>query len=654
MSNLQAEIAKAFVMALGGEMRAIQAARASYIITDITRNVLNGKFIFQGICQGRSPETGSMLSPLNNEDARFKVEGVTGTSVTLSSTSSSIIRDTVFVDYLFDANFLKMAAATKTLGTSRTIHARVLFGNEQLPPQIEIDAVTMYEPKLNKYQSDSVVAGLSNYMSLIQGPPGTGKTVVSAELALQHIRRGRRVLMVANTNKAADMMLSSLAKHIQNTGVPKELLNNVIRLGVEEKISPGLYQYTMKHRMEQHKKYHEIQELEKRKESCFVKLDATSDNIRKTDEFIESKPLLAIIRVTLAEFKKSKLLSEVSETEKEILDINNREYRLAREITEDIIRDSQVIVATVYQCPRLELNNIEFDAVILDEASQATVPEAAMAIVKLKNDGFLCLIGDHKQLGPVVISDHKMLELSIYDLLMKRIIESQQQHARDKAMITLKKQYRMHPEIADICRKIAYPEGLEDAEIDVNLKINSFEPENSWFGQVLDSEKPVIFVSTGQISFNETKTESGSYINKRNVDIIESIITKFKEAGVMQGQISVISSYKSQKDLLFNRLKFCAVGTVDSFQGDERDVVLFDITRDNSFGRIGFLNNAKRLNVAVSRARKKLIIVGNHYNLNYVTDSVFKNFLSTVSKNIVIVPFVEQKSKHIVPQAKID
>ena len=231
-----------------------------------------------------------------------------------------------------------------------------------------------------------------------------------------------------------------------------------------------------------------------------------------------------------------------------------------------------------------------------------------------------------------------MLELSIYDLLMKRIIESQKQHAREKAMITLKKQYRMHPEIADICRKIAYPEGLEDADIDVKLKINSFEHENSWFGQVLDSEKPVVFVSTGQISFNETKTESGSYINKRNADIIESIITKFKEAGVLPGQISVISSYKGQKELLCNRLKFCAVGTVDSFQGDESDVVLFDITRDNSFGRIGFLNNPKRLNVAVSRARKKLVIVGNHYNLKYVTDSVFKTFFDEISKNIVVVP----------------
>jgi superfamily I DNA and/or RNA helicase len=536
-----------------------------------------------------------------------------------------------------------MASATKELGTSRTIHARVLFGNEQLPPQIEIDPVTMFEPKLNKYQSDSVVAGLSNYLSLIQGPPGTGKTMVSSELALQHIRRGRRVLMVAKTNKAADMMISSLVKHIQNTGVPKESLNNIIRLGVKEKISPGLHEYTLEARMEKHNKYSEMQELEKRKDNCFMKIGAANDDIRKADEFIKSKPTLAVLRIPLAEFKKSKLLLEASETEKEIIDLNTREYRLAREITEDIIRDSQVIVATVYQCPRLELSNIEFDAVILDEASQATVPEAAMALVKLKADGFLCLIGDHKQLGPVVISDHKMLELSIYDLLMKRIIESQQQPAREKAMITLKKQYRMHPEIADICRKIAYPEGLEDAEIDVNLKINSFEPENSWFGQVLDSEKPVVFVSTGQISFDETKTESCSYINKRNADIIESIITKFKEAGVLPGQISVISSYKGQKELLRNRLKFCAVGTVDSFQGDESDVVIFDITRDNSAGRIGFLNNPKRLNVAVSRARKKLVIVGNHYNLKNVTDSVFKNFFDEISKNIIVVPLVEQK-----------
>ncbi len=104
-------------------------------------------------------------------------------------------------------------------------------------------------------------------------------------------------------------------------------------------------------------------------------------------------------------------------------------------------------------------------------------------------------------------------------------------------------------------------------------------------------------------------------------------------------QISIISAYRGQRELISGRMQKLSVGTVDSFQGDENDVVIFDITRDNLKGAVGFMKDANRLNVAVSRARKKLIVVGNRKSLgSHVKNQVFLKFLKAVGENTVVVP----------------
>lgn len=640
MFNLQAEMAKAFIIALEGEMKFVETTQTRYVITDFITSVSCNKFIFKGTYQGTPPRKWSLISPVNDGDYRLKVENVDGEKVTLSSSTNSILRDTLFEDTMYDANFLKMASSTKELGSSQSIHARVLLGNALIPPPLEIEKIKLYNPNLNEYQLKGVISGLSNRLSLIQGPPGTGKTMVSAELALQHLLKGRRVLLVAKTNKAVDMIISVLINHILTTDAPKELLKNILRLGNEEKISHKLQDYTLQHRVQQHSRYSELRVLEEEKSGCFSKLDITQNDIKEIDNFINSKPTLAILRVPIAELRKGILVSSSKIKEKEIMDLNTSYYMIAREIAKEVIRSMPIIVTTAYQCPRSELNGIQFDALIFDEASQATVPEAAMAIVKLNPDGFFTLIGDHKQLGPVVMSKHKMLELSVYELFRKRIIDQKlDTFSSEGVMNILKRQYRMHPDIANVCRRLSYPDGLEDHHMDRMFQIDTSNLNNSWQDKAIDPGKAVVFVSTENISSQEKKTEKGSFINMKNVDVIESLINRFIELGISLDKISTITSYKGQQELLRNRMISCSIGTVDSFQGDENEVVIFDITRDNTEGRIGFMNRPNRLNVAASRARLKLIVVGNHYNLKkYVTDSVFKTFLNEVSRNVVVVP----------------
>nr|WAI02784.1 MAG: AAA domain-containing protein [Candidatus Methanoperedens sp.] len=631
------EIAKAFEIALEGEKRYIESTKVRYIINNLIRSVSNDKFILQGICSGSIPKKGSMVSPLNDE-CRLKVEDVTGSTVILSSFSPIIVTDNIFVDTLYDANFSKMTSALRELGVSESIHSRVLFGNAPLPVPSDIEELRLYKQELNTYQEDAVISGLANKLALVQGPPGTGKTVVSAELALQHVLRGRRVLLVAKTNKAADRMMIALVNHLKTTNAPKELLQNILRFGIEEKISPEIGEYTLQQRIKKHSRYSELEKLEEEKDICFQKLDVAHNSIQETEEFIHSKPMLGLLRIPIAHIQKNRLITTVSEIEKKIIDLNARTYTLAREISTEVIGSSKVVVSTAYQCPRSELYGILFDAIIFDESSQATVPEAAMAIVKLKHDGYLTIIGDHMQLGPIVMSAHTMLSVSLYDLLLKRINDHMPTQNGTQSMVTLRKQYRMHPDIADICAALAYPEGLESAEIDTRLEIDTSKLNGCWQDKVIDPALPVVFVSTEKVTTYEKKDSKKSTYNVKEAEIIVNIVERLEEIGIRPNQVSIISAYKGQTELLSQMLKNYSVGTVDSFQGSEQEIVIFDLTRDNANKEVGFLNQINRLNVAVSRARKKLIIVGNQDSLSNVNDPIFRRFLFEVIKNVIVVP----------------
>lgn len=639
--NLQLETAKAFVIALEGELKVAGQNTESYSLHDIIRVVSGGRVRMQGICSGTPPRKGAMIVPISSPgEIMLKVEDIAGSTVLLDSPGISDIKDTIFTEAPQNSNFEKMAAATREMGMSSSLHARVLLGNEPLPQFLEIRNFEPFKQMLNKYQFSAVVMALTHQLALIQGPPGTGKTLVAAELALQHIKHGRKVLLVAKTNKAADMMISALINLIESTSAPKELLALVLRLGVEEKIAPALRKYGLQNKVEAHTKYPELRDIENKKNIFFNELENTNNGIKAIDDFINSKPSFGAIRIPIAETKKIRLKSKVEEIGHELLILKAKSFKLRREIAAEIIERAPIIVATAYQCPRPELREIMFDAVIFDESSQAMVPEAAMALVKLKSDGFLTVIGDHKQLGPIVMSEYTMLKVSLYDLLHKRIKEHDKTTPPNKkALLSLRRQYRMHPEIAEICRMLSYPEGLETADIDRTLKVDTSKLNDCWQDRVIDPGKAVVFVSTEEVATQETKDRKGSTLNLKEVEIIEDIVKRMEDLGVQSHQISIISAYKGQRELISSRMQRLSVGTVDSFQGDENDIVIFDITRDNLKGAIGFMKDPNRLNVAVSRARKKLIVVGNRKSLgNHVKNQVFLKFLKAVSKFIVSIP----------------
>jgi superfamily I DNA and/or RNA helicase len=662
MHPIQQELAKAFLIALEGELRIAENRNNNqFRITNIAKFISNGKVYFLGKCAvDNRPRKGSLIKPVFSFDTdyQFRVDDISETggvsTVTFSPKNGNgngngysgipdiNASDITFNEAIESSNFEKMAVATRELGMSGRLHARVLLGNQPLPPLVELNDFQPFKEKLNKYQFSAVVMALTHQLALVQGPPGTGKTLVAAELSLQHNKLCRKVLMTAKTNKAADVMAKAVIKHIETTAANKRLLGDILRLGVKEKISPELEKYTLEYKLQQHASYPELAALETNKGTVLTQIDEIKDKIKRIKDFMGKDHFLAILRNPLLEIKKLRLEQKLEELNHSAEILNAKYWKLSSEIKEHIIKTAPIIITTSYQCPRSELKGIEFDALIFDEASQATVPEAAMALVKLKNNGFLTVIGDHKQLGPIVMSDHTILKNSLYDLLHRRIVDDKNTPPNKRAMLTLRKQYRMHPDIAKVCEILAYPEGLESANLDKTLRIDTSKLNGCWQDKAINPAHAVVFVSTEEVATQETKDKSGSSLNVKEVEIIENVVQRLEEVGVLPSQIAIISAYKGQRELICDSIKKYSIGTVDSFQGDENDVVIFDITRDNMQGAVGFMRYPNRLNVAVSRARKKLIVIGNKKSLsNYVKNQVFLKFLKAVSENVVVVPAPE-------------
>ncbi len=652
MHPIQQELAKAFLIALEGELRVAESKNnIEYRLTNIKKT---GRTVFEGKCAvDNRPKKGCLIKPVFSfdNDFQFRVENVSENEgnciVTFSPKNGNGncgIPDSslLFREAIESSNFEKMAISTRELGMSGKLHARVLLGNQPLSPLVELNNFIPFKEKLNKYQYSAVVMALTHQLALVQGPPGTGKTLVAAELSLQHNELGRKVLMAAKTNKAADVMARAVIKHIETTNAPKELLDKILRLGVKEKISPDLEKYTLEYKIGQHASYPELIALKNQKNTSIEEIDETKAKVQKIDEFIGKDRAAAFLRNPLAEMKKLRLQQRLEELNHNIEIIDAKYWKLSTEIKDYIIKNAPIIITTSYQCPRAELKGIEFGALIFDEASQATVPEAAMALVKLKDDGFLTVIGDHKQLGPIVMSDHTILKNSLYDLLQRRILDDKDTPPNKRARLTLRKQYRMHPDIAEICKVLAYPEGLESANLDKTLRTDASKLNGCWQDKAINPDNAVVFVSTEDVATQETKDKCGSSLNVKEVETIDNIVQRLEEVGVLPSQIAIISAYKGQRELISDTIKKYSIGTVDSFQGDENDVVIFGITRDNMQGAVGFMKDPNRLNVAVSRARKKLIIVGNRKSLSsYVKNAVFTKFLGAVSKNVVVIPAPE-------------
>nr|GMD79463.1 regulator of nonsense transcripts 1 homolog [Ipomoea batatas] len=409
-------------------------------------------------------------------------------------------------------------------------------------------------PELNASQVFAVKSVLQKPISLIQGPPGTGKTVTSAAIVYHMAKQGQgQVLVCAPSNVAVDQ----LAEKISATGL------KVVRLCAKsrEAVSSPVEHLTL---------HYQVRHLDTSEKSELHKLQQLKDEqgeLSSSDE------------------KKYKALKRATE----------------REITQS----ADVICCTCVGAGDPRLANFRFRQVLIDESTQATEPECLIPLVLGTKQ--VVLVGDHCQLGPVIMCK-KAARAGLAQSLFERLV------LLGVKPIRLQVQYRMHPALSEFPSNNFYEGTLQNG-----VTINERQSSGIDFPWPVPNRPMFFYVQMGQ---EEISASGTSYLNRTEAANVEKIVTTFLKSGVVPAQIGVITPYEGQRAYIVNYMsrngalrqqlyKEIEVASVDSFQGREKDYIILSCVRSNEHQGIGFLNDPRRLNVALTRARYGIVILGN-------------------------------------------
>ena len=418
-------------------------------------------------------------------------------------------------------------------------------------------------PWLNRTQEDAVNKVLhAKDVAIVHGPPGTGKTTTLVEAIYETLHRENQVLVCAQSNMAVDWISEKLV----DRGV------SVLRIGNPSRVNDKMLSFTYERRFESHPDYPQLWSIRKAVRELYSQLRKASNR-----ESVRTK----------------------------INSLKDRATDLEIRINESLFSEARVIACTLAGSANRVLVGQKYGTVFVDEAAQAL--EAACWIAIRKADRVI-LAGDHCQLPPTV----KCVEAARQGLghtLMQSVVKN-----KPDAVSLLKVQYRMNDAIMRFSSDWFYGGMLQSA------------PEVR-YRSILDFDTPIEWVNTEGMDCNEEFVgDSYGRINKAEAELsvwqLKNYITKIGRERFLEERIDVglISPYKAQVQFLRQLLKkdsffkpyrsVITVNTVDGFQGQERDVILISLVRANEEGQIGFLNDLRRMNVAITRARMKLIILG--------------------------------------------
>uniref|UniRef100_A0A1I8BRP6 DNA helicase n=1 Tax=Meloidogyne hapla TaxID=6305 RepID=A0A1I8BRP6_MELHA len=413
-------------------------------------------------------------------------------------------------------------------------------------------------PELNHSQISAIKAALQRPLSLIQGPPGTGKTVTSATLVYHLVKQtSGQVLVCAPSNIAVDQ----LAEKIHKTGL------KVIRF-------------------------------------CAKGRETVDSSVAFLALHNQLKALQSGELFKLMKLKEE--IGELSQADQ------NRFMSLRRQKENELLSKADVICCTCITSADVRLAKKEFRCVLIDESTQATEPEVMVSVVKGARQ--LVLVGDHCQLGPVIMCK-KSANSGLGQSLFERLV------ILGNRPLRLQVQYRMHPVLSAFPSNVFYEGSLQNGVTEMERKLDAF----SW--QFPNPDKPMMFWNcNGQEELGSSGT---SYLNRSEAVNVEKFVTRLLQAGFSPDQLGIITPYEGS---LHSKLYLdIEVENVDAFQGREKDIIIVTCVRSNETGGIGFLNDPRRLNVALTRAKYGLIIIGNAKVLS--RQSLWHHLLVTFKEN---------------------
>lgn len=442
-------------------------------------------------------------------------------------------------------------------------------------------------PWLNSTQEEAVNKVLcAKDVAVVHGPPGTGKTTTLVEAIYETLHRENQVLVCAQSNTAVDW----IAEKLVDRGVP------VLRIGNPTRVNDKMLSFTYERRFESHPAYTELWSIRK--------------SIRE-----------------IAHMRKG-TYGERETMRNRLSRLRDRATELEIGINEDLFSSARVIASTLVSSNHRILSGRRFSTLFIDEAAQAL--EAACWIAIRKADRVV-FAGDHCQLPPTI----KCIEAArggLDETLMEKTVAN-----KPGAVSLLKVQYRMNEVIMRFSSEWFYNNQLESA------------PEVRQRG-ILDYDTPMTWIDTSEMEFHEEFVgESFGRINKPEANLLlqelENYIRKIGENRILSERIDfgLISPYKAQVQYLRSKVRNSSffrpfrsqitIHTVDGFQGQERDVIFISLVRANEDGQIGFLNDLRRMNVAITRARMKLVILGQAATLT--RHAFYRKLMEYIQKNTI-------------------
>jgi energy-coupling factor transporter ATP-binding protein EcfA2 len=435
--------------------------------------------------------------------------------------------------------------------------------------------------ELDEFQRETVerILGLQEgELLLIVGPPGTGKTSVIARAALELARHGEKVLIASHTNRAVDNVVELL---------PIEI---TLRVGRPEKVHENVRQYMLSYKARQAlgKKLEKLEDEIKELKHERLKLKSKLRKLQKEHTSDGSNASST-----------TKILLE--RTEAKLRELTKERNELLKKESERLVGEARIIGSTLVKCGLWPLASQEFDIVIIDEASQATITLALLGMTKAKK---WVLVGDHYQLPPVFKLLEKAVEqpeavdpLSAFNRLIRL--------AGDGKAVWLRMHYRSNTALIGFASKHIYKGNIVPHSECERIKLEI--TPHGFLSQILDPEKPAVFVHVD----GHEEAEGWSRWNPKEVEATKTIVRRLLELGVPKEAIGVISPYRAQRSRLSEALgEGIEVATVDAFQGREKDVIVFTATATEATSVL-FAESPRRLNVALTRARKKLIVLAN-------------------------------------------
>ncbi|KAF4672614.1 hypothetical protein FOL47_000302 [Perkinsus chesapeaki] len=543
---------------------------------------------------------------------------------------------------------------------AKSVHNPIVsccFGETSIPslhPRVQDDIPLTYGANLNEVQRRAVRVCLdASPLALVHGPPGTGKTTVLVSYILESIKIHQKLLVCAPSNVAVDNLL----ERVTSVGG----ISNVVRIGHPARVGQGLEKYTLDAKLARSDQQQLVGDIRGEIDKCMKeRLKAREKGTRR------------------------RLQGEVRELRKELKYISpevstglwkyGMPYRISiiqytgsreRRAVSEVIGQSSVVFATctaaggralaraledVYSEGSARL----FDVVVIDEAAQAI--EAACWIPLLMGKKAV-LAGDHKQLAATVLSEEaakKGLQVTLFGRLMEMMEDASKEEGREMPSVMLTTQYRMNQSIMGWSNSQFYSGHLiaDDsvksrtlAELTQKvLPPATIESLGPWVDDDLLS-RPLLWIDTAGVDWmhEDEVGEEESRSNSSEATIVVKYIEYLRASGIGKNQTAVISPYNRQVGMIrealknsFNEVDASFVSTVDSYQGQEQEVVVLSLVRSNDEGEVGFLKDYRRLNVAVTRAKRQLVIVGDSETIG--ADEVLATLYSYASDSGFIIP----------------